>query len=327
MGLLNILDMVLVMPELSIKDSNRAFRPKYLSALRGGKLESKIKTGEKLLENCMLCPRQCAINRYNESGKFCKTKINAYVSSYFQHFGEETCLVGVRGSGTIFFTSCNLRCDFCQNWDISHSLNGSEIESIDLAQIMIDLQDRGCHNINFVTPSHNVVPILKGIYLAAQMGLNIPLVYNTSAYDSLESLELMNGIIDIYMPDFKFWNDNSALRYMNAKDYPLIVKRNLKVMYDQVGDLRVNDQNIALRGLMVRHLVLPEHLSGTRKIAQFLAREISPRTALNMMFQYRPEYRVRGECYPELNRPLTLQEREKAREIKREAGLPDYPWL
>jgi len=319
--------MVLVMQELSTRDRIRNFQPRYITAYRSGLLESKIRAGERMLKNCQLCPRKCEVNRFEEMGKICNTGIYPLVSNSFPHFGEEPCLVGLRGSGTIFFTSCNLRCVFCQNWDISHSLKGSEITPFDLAKIMIDLQDRGCHNINFVTPSHNITPILKAVYLAAEIGLNIPLVYNTSAYDSLESLDLLDGIIDIYMPDFKFWDRKSAKRYLNAQDYPVIAQRNLKIMYKQVGDLLVNDQKIAVRGLLVRHLVLPEHIKDTRQIVRFLAQQISPRTALNIMFQYRPDYKVNTDHFTELNRSVSSQERRYAKQLKRESGLPDYAWV
>jgi putative pyruvate formate lyase activating enzyme len=319
--------MVLVMPELSTRDRIRNCQPRYITAYRSGLLESKISVAERMLKNCRFCPGKCEVNRYKERGKICNTGIYPLVSNSFPHFGEESCLVGVRGSGTIFFCSCNLRCVFCQNYDISHSLNGSEITPFELAKIMIDLQNRGCHNINFVTPSHNIAPILKAVYLATEMGLNIPLVYNTSTYDSLESLDLLDGIIDIYMPDFKFWDRKSAKRYMNAQDYPLIAQRNLKIMYKQVGDLLVNDQQIALKGLLVRHLVLPGHIKDTRQIAHFLAQHISPRTALNIMFQYHPAGKVNMERFKELNRSISLQERNEAIQLKREAGLPNYAWI
>ena len=315
------------MPELSTRARIRNFQPRYITAYRSGLLESKINVGERMLKNCRFCPRKCEVNRYKERGKICNTGIYPLVSNSFPHFGEEACLVGLRGSGTIFFTSCNLRCVFCQNYDISHSLNGSEITAFELAKIMIDLQERGCHNINFVTPSHNIVPILKAVYLAAEMGLNIPLVYNTSTYDSLESLDLLDGVIDIYMPDFKFWDRKSAKRYMNAQDYPVIAQRNLKIMYKQVGDLLVNDQQIAIKGLLVRHLILPGHIKDTRQIVHFLAQHISPRTALNIMFQYHPAGKVNMDRFKELNRPISLQERNEAIQLKREAGLPKYAWI
>ncbi len=304
-----------------------SYFPNYLKAYQDGILESNIIKGETLLKNCRLCPRNCEVNRYIKVGKVCAIGKSALVSSSFPHFGEESCIVGSHGSGTIFFTSCNLRCDFCQNWDISHLKNGREVSSFELAQLMVDLQDRGCHNINFVTPSHVVIPILKAINLAAEMGLTIHLVYNTSAYDSVESLNLLNGIIDIYMPDFKFWYRKSANKFMNASDYPKVARRNIKIMHRQVGDLYVNNHAIAVKGMLVRHLVLPDHLKDTYQIIQFLANQVSPETALNIMFQYHPEYKVNRNHYPELNQSLSLEEREWAKRFKKEAHLPDFPWL
>jgi putative pyruvate formate lyase activating enzyme len=316
-----------VMPVLSTRTENSSIRPRFLQAYRSGLLDSKISEGKESFKKCCLCPRLCKVNRFEEEGKICETGINTQVSSYFPHFGEERCLSGVRGSGTIFFSSCNLRCVFCQNWEISHACTGREVTPIEIAQMMIDLQDRGCHNINFVTPSHVVVQILMAVKLAAEMGLSIPLVYNTSAYDSVESLRLLDGVIDIYMPDFKFWNRDSANRYMNAPNYPQVSRRNIQIMHDQVGDLKVNDQQLALRGLLVRHLVIPGHLKDTARIVRFLAECVSPATTLNIMFQYRPEYRVDNRHFQELNRPLSLQEREFVKRIKRESGLPEYPWV
>ena len=315
------------MPVSFTDECTPSYYPRYIKAFRDGVLQSKIIEGETLLKNCKLCPRNCEVNRYLEEGKICATGKYPRISSYFPHFGEESCLVGSHGSGTIFFTSCNLRCAFCQNWDISHSRDGHEVTPIELARIMIDLQNQGCHNINFVTPSHVVVQILKAINLAAEMGLRIPLVYNTSTYDSVESLNLLDGIIDIYMPDFKFWHRKSAKKFMTAPDYPEGARGNLQIMYQQVGDLNVNEQNIAVKGLLVRHLVMPNHLKDTYQIIQFLASQISPKTALNILFQYHPEYKVGINRFPELNRLLSLKEREHAKRLKQEAGLPDYPWL
>ncbi len=315
------------MPVSFTDECTPSYYPRYIKAYRDGILQSKIIEGETLLKNCKLCPRNCEVNRYLEEGKICVTGKYPRISSYFPHFGEESCLVGSHGSGTIFFTSCNLRCAFCQNWDISHSRDGREVTPIELARIMIDLQNQGCHNINFVTPSHVVVQILKAINLAAEMGLRIPLVYNTSTYDSVESLNLLDGIIDIYMPDFKFWHRKSAKKFMTAPDYSEVARRNIQIMYQQVGDLNVNEQNIAVKGLLVRHLVMPNHLKDTYQIIQFLASQISPKTALNILFQYHPEYKVGINRFPELNRLLSLKEREHAQRLKQEAGLPDYPWL
>lgn len=295
--------------------------PVYLNTCKDGLLLKKIRQGRRILKNCALCPRNCQIDRYQEPGTVCGTGNRARVSSYFPHYGEETCLTGNKGSGTIFFSGCNLRCVFCQNWDISHDTAGQEVSPEEIATMMIKLQDQGCHNINLVTPSHVVIPILEGLELAVKRGLRLPIVYNTSAYDSLDSLRLLEGIVDVYMPDFKFWSVDSAKRYMNAADYPETTRRNLKEMYRQVGDLETDASGIARRGLMVRHLVMPGHLEDTRQILRFISREISRNTAINIMYQYRPENQVTREKYNEINRHPTPAEYKQALYLAREAGL------
>lgn len=304
------------MLELSTKEH---FAPAYLAAYRSGVLEERIQQGEELLRNCVLCPRECELDRTQSAKTVCKLGRRARVSSFFPHLGEEACLTGFHGSGTIFFTSCNLRCVFCQNWDISHTQDGREVEPEELAAMMIQLQDRGCHNINFVTPSHVVVQILESLQVAVERGLRLPLVYNTSAYDSSTNLALLEGIVDIYMPDFKFWSPDSAKRYLKAPDYPQVARRNFRIMHRQVGDLVVDEYGIARRGLLVRHLVMPGLQEDSRRIFSFLAREISPDTVVNVMFQYRPE--GRAERYPELNRVLERGERRRALQVALEAGL------
>ena len=315
------------MPALFINKIQNKYTPRYLLAHRTGRLKEKIQRGRKLLENCRLCPRNCEVNRFEESGKICQIGHFAKVSNHFPHFGEEACLTGFNGSGTIFFISCNLRCVFCQNWDISHSNNGRGVQPEELANIMMDLQDRGCHNINFVTPSHVVVQILEALEIAINLGLYLPLVYNTSAYDSEISLELLDGIIDIYMPDFKFWNPQSAKLFLNAQDYPEIAKRNLKNMYRQVGDLQLDDNGIVYKGLLIRHLVMPGQLNDTKHILNFIANEISIESAVNVMFQYHPKYITNSAKFESINRLLTESERETALEYKTHSGLPDYSWL
>lgn len=315
------------MPALSINTMQKKYTPRYLLAHRTGKLQEKIKRGRKSLENCRLCPRNCEVNRYKNTGKICQTGHYAKVSSHFPHFGEEACLTGFKGSGTIFFTSCNLRCVFCQNWDISHANNGRDVKLEELANMMMDLQDRGCHNINFVTPSHVVVQILEALEIAIKLGLHLPLVYNTSAYDSEISLELLDGIIDIYMPDFKFWNPQSAKLFLNAQDYLEIATRNLKNMYRQVGGLKLDSNSIAYKGLLIRHLVMPNQLNDTKHILNFIASEISIRSAVNVMFQYRPGYTANTAKFKSINRFLTESEIVTALEYKNNSGLPDYSWL
>lgn len=315
------------MPVSSINKLQKKYSPRYLLAQQTGKLKEKIQRGSKLLKNCRLCPRNCEVNRYEQPGKICQIGHLAKVSNHFPHLGEEACLTGLNGSGTIFFISCNLRCVFCQNWDISHSNNGREVQSEELANIMMDLQDRGCHNINFVTPSHVVVQILEALEIAINLGLHLPLVYNTSAYDSEISLELLDGIIDIYMPDFKFWNSQTAKLFLNAQDYPEIAASNLKNMYRQVGDLQLDSNGIAYKGLLIRHLVMPGQLNDTKHILNFIANEISIEAAVNVMFQYRPEYAASSTKFDLINRFLTESEKEIVLEYKNHSGLPDYSWL
>jgi len=314
------------MPALSINSVQKKYLPRYLQAHRTGMLKEKIQRGRKLLENCRLCPRNCEVNRYEKPGKICQIGHFAKVSNHFPHFGEEFCLTGFNGSGTIFFISCNLRCVFCQNWDISNSQNGREVQPEELANIMMDLQDRGCHNINLVTPSHVAVQILEALEIAINLGLCLPLVYNTSAYDSEISLELLDGIIDIYLPDFKFWNPKSAKLFLNAQDYPEIATRNLKNMHCQVGNLKSDSNGIAYKGLLIRHLVMPGQLNDTKLILNFIANEISIESAVNVMFQYHPEYKASSAKYESINRLLTKSERVSALEYKTHSGLPDYSW-
>jgi putative pyruvate formate lyase activating enzyme len=245
----------------------------------------------------------------------------AMISSAFPHMGEEDPLRGWRGSGTIFFTLCNLRCQYCQNHDISQQATGQTVSAGQLAGLMLQLQAAGCHNINFVSPSHVVAPIIAAVYYAAQAGLNIPLVYNTGGYDSLAALRLLDGIIDIYMPDMKYADPALARRYSKIRDYPARNQAAVREMHRQVGDLRFDENGIAQRGLLVRHLVLPQGIAGTEEIVQFLAKEISPDTYINVMGQYHPDWRVKERNMEPLNRPVTRQEVEQAQAVARRAGL------
>jgi putative pyruvate formate lyase activating enzyme len=244
------------------------------------------------------------------------------VSSYNPHFGEEEPLVGTHGSGTIFMTNCNLLCVFCQNWDISHLSEGREVSSKTFANMMLHLQKQGCHNINFVTPSHTVPQILDALPHAIEGGLNVPLVYNTGGYDAVETLKLLEGIFDIYMPDFKFWDPEMSRKYLKAPDYPERAREALKEMHRQVGDLTLNENGIAVRGILLRHLVMPEGLAGTRDIMRFIVREISPNTYVNVMDQYRPcgnAYK-----YPSINRSITHDEYEEALRAASEEGITRF---
>jgi len=259
------------------------------------------------------------VNRLENEKGYCRTGRRAVLSSCGPHFGEEDPLVGAGGSGTIFFTHCNLLCLFCQNYEISHMGEGREVEAGQLARVMLDLQAKGCVNINFVSPSHVVPQILEALSLAIPEGMKIPLVYNSGGYDSVETLKLLAGIVDIYMPDLKFMDGEVARKYCQAEDYPERVQEAVREMHRQTGDLVVNRQGIAERGLLVRHLVLPEGLAGTRRAMRFLAREISPATYVNLMAQYRPCGRA-GE-YPPLNRRPTAREFEEAGQIAEEEGI------
>ena len=295
--------------------------PSYLALYRTGELARRVQQSLASLADCTVCPRDCHVDRLHDHAEkaLCRTGRYAHVGSYFPHFGEEDCLRGSNGSGTIFFSFCNLRCVFCQNFDLSWEGKGRPVGPDDLARMMLKLQHLGCHNINFVTPEHVVPQMLEGLLEAVERGLRLPIVYNTSAYDSLESLRLLDGVVDIYMPDFKFWDPDSAKWLAKAKDYPDVARRTIKEMHRQVGDLSISDDGLARRGLLVRHLVMPNGLAGTQDIMRFLAREISPNTYVNIMAQYRPE--GRADRYDLINRPLTPAEHEQALEIARHEGL------
>ena len=264
------------------------FSPYYLTAYENGDLFQKTKKANKALQNCNLCPRRCHVDRTKEDLGICKTGRLAKVASYNAHFGEEAPLVGQNGSGTIFFSHCNLLCNFCQNHDISHKGWGEEVTTEQLAKIMLNLQNMGCHNINLVTPSHVVPQILSALITAIENGLNLPLVYNTSGYDCVHTLKLLDGLVDIYMPDFKFWDPKVAKLTCGVEDYPQVAQKALLEMHRQVGDLYIEKDGIAHKGLLVRHLVMPENLAGTRNIMEFIAKKISSNTYVNIMSQYRP---------------------------------------
>ncbi len=295
--------------------------PAYRKLLRSGELEERVSLAYNLLTICDVCAWHCKVDRRAGGGKLgvCQTGERAMVSSHSPHLGEEDPLRGWRGSGTIFFTRCNLRCQFCQNHDISQTDAGSEVEPRDLANIMLELQDRGCHNINFVSPSHVAPQIMTAVLIAARAGLHLPLVYNTGGYDSLEMLRLLDGVIDIYMPDMKYADEATGRRYSKTRDYPEVNQAAVGEMHRQVGDLQIDAQGLAIRGLLVRHLVLPNNLAGTDKVVRFLAEEVSPHTYLNLMDQYRPAYRANR--YPKLGRAITHEEYQSAERMAREAGL------
>jgi len=272
-----------------------------------------------LMRECRLCPRRCGVNRLEGETGFCRTGAKPVVSSWGPHFGEERPLVGRYGSGTIFFTYCNLGCLYCQNWTISHLGEGEETTVERLSSIMLMLQSQGCHNINLVTPTHQTPMIVEAIFLAKEKGLEIPIVYNCGGYESLETLRLLEGIIDIYMPDIKYMSEEYAKRYSFAPDYPEVVKIAVKEMHRQVGDLIIDKRGIAVKGLLVRHLVLPNNIAGTEEVVRFIAEEISKDTYINIMDQYRPCYKAFE--HPELSRRISQKEYDDAIKATLRAGL------
>lgn len=296
-------------------------KPAYLN-LEKEELQARSRKLIKLLEDCTLCPRKCHVNRLEDEIGTCKTGRRAMVSSYSPHFGEESPLVGKHGSGTIFFTNCSLNCIFCQNYDISHLGAGEEVSSSTLARMMISLQNMGCHNINLVTPSHVTAQIVSALIIAIEHGLDIPLVYNSSGYDNTEALQLLDGIIDIYMPDFKFASEHIAGITCDAPDYLDVSKKALKEMHRQVGDLKTDKNGIAERGLMVRHLVMPNDAAGTEELMNYISKEVSLNTYLNIMDQYRPC----GEAYKlqNLSRSITNTEFQAAINAAKKAGITRF---
>jgi putative pyruvate formate lyase activating enzyme len=281
-------------------------------------LAERVAEAKAMVHDCHLCGNDCGIDRAQRAGP-CRIGDRAYVVSYGPHLGEEDVLRGWRGSGTIFFAGCNLHCVYCQNYDISQRVTGEPVSPQTLGEMMMDLQRRGCHNINLVSPTHVVPQIVMGIAAAVRAGLDLPIVYNTGGYDAPQALALMDGLVDIYMPDMKYADPEVGRLFSMVPDYPAVNQAAVKVMHRQVGDLHINAKGIAQRGLLVRHLVLPEGLAGTGGIARFLAEEVSPDTYINIMDQYRPAYRA-GD-HPRLQRPITREEYAAALRQAREAGL------
>ena len=293
--------------------------PRYLTCYRKGQLAEKAAKARALLDNCTLCPRQCQVNRTAGELGTCRTGRQARVASYDAHFGEEAPLVGTHGSGTIFFSGCNLGCTFCQNYAISHGGEGVIVDDHQLAAIMMALQEIGCHNINFVTPSHVVPQILSALVVAVDMGLTIPLVFNSGGYDRVATLELLDGVVDIYMPDFKFWDEAIALQLCQADDYRRTACRALKEMHRQVLELKIDLNGLAQSGLLVRHLVMPRDISGTADVMHFIASQISTDTYVNIMPQYRPMGNTNG--VDALSRPITEKEYAAAMKAAENAGI------
>ena len=293
--------------------------PGYLELYRTGELEQRAAEATDRLSHCVMCAQACNVDRTRGELGFCRTGRLAKVSGAGRHFGEEDVLVGTGGSGTIFFSNCNLACVFCQNYDISACGAGQEVTGRRLAQMMMNLQAKGCHNSTLGSPSHVGAQILEALAVAAGEGLRLPLVYNTGGYDALPTLKLLDGVVDIYMPDFKFADAEAAERFSSAPQYPTVARAAIREMHRQVGDLVVDDHGVARRGLILRHLVMPGRPNDTREIMRFIAQEISPDTYVNVMGQYRPAHLA--EEYPELNRPLTGSEYREALKIARDEGL------
>lgn len=300
-----------------------SFEPAYIATWRAGELAHKVASALTALRSCRLCPRDCDVDRLADRYAVCLSGRHALVSSAFPHFGEEDCLRGWNGSGTIFFGHCNLKCVFCQNFDISQraprKLPGMPPQ--ELAGRMLDLQSKRCHNINFVTPEHVVPQVLEALLLAVERGLTAPLVYNTSGYDSALSLELLDGVIDLYMPDIKTFDGPSARRHLKAEGYPAAVKHSVLEMQRQVGDLVIDADGLARRGVLIRHLVMPGMLADTREILSWIAAEVSPQAYVNVMGQYHPAGKVSAMVYPELNRETSEAEVAEAKAFARHLGL------
>lgn len=304
---------------LRAKSKSEPWSPAYEKLEKERKLAQRIKQAYAIFENCQLCPRMCKVNRVKGERGFCRAPSKLVVFSAHPHFGEEISLVGSHGSGTIFFSNCNLRCVFCQNWPISHEGRGKEISDEELSEMMLYLQKIGCHNINLVTPTHVMPNILNAVRMAYYKGLRIPLVYNTSGYERLEILKILDGIVDIYLPDMKYMDSDKSAKYSLAHDYPEVTKKAIIEMNRQVGELKIDARGIALRGLMIRHLVMPNRVAGTEKFTKWVAENLPKSTYVNIMAQYRVEYKAYE--YPEIARGITVKEFLEAMEWAEKSGL------
>lgn len=294
--------------------------PSYVDLFESGELAARAARARDLMHSCVLCARRCRVDRtVSLKGVMCRTGVRARVEGYGAHHGEEDPIRGTRGSGAIFFSGCSLRCVFCQNWDVSQGDPGLERDADTLAGMMLELQASGCHNVNLVTPSHVVAQILDALVVAAGRGLRIPLVWNSGGYDSLEALRLLDGVVDIYMPDIKWGESGEGLRFSRARQYAPISRAAVREMYRQVGDLETNADGVAVRGLLVRHLVLPGGVARTERVLRFIAEELSPDTYVNLMDQYRPAFRAPD--YPPLDRALAEGEFEAVVARARRLGL------
>ena len=294
--------------------------PAYEKLEREGKLAQRIKQAYSIFEHCQLCPRRCGINRQKGEKGFCRAPVKPMIFSYHPHFGEEVPITGENGSGTIFFSNCNLRCIFCQNWPIAHEGRGEEVRDEDLADMMIKLQKMGCHNINLVTPTHVMPNILNATRIALKKGLRLPLFYNTSGYERLEILKILDGIVDLYKADMKYTDAAQAGKYSSgAYDYPEVAKNAILEMHRQVGVLKSDKNGIAVRGLVIRHLVMPNRVAGTEKLVKWVAENLPKNTYMNIMAQYRVEYKAFE--YPEIARGITVEEFLEAMDWAKKYGL------
>lgn len=297
------------------------FEPSYIKLHKTGELKKRAEILWQMMENCELCPRMCKAKRLKGKKGFCgAVGTDLVVASYHPHFGEERPLVGSGGSGTIFFSNCNLRCVFCQNWDISHLGKGKKVSIEELASMMLELQSIGCHNINVVTPTHYSAHILKALEVAAANGLRLPLVWNTSGWERLEVLKLLDGVVDIYLPDFKYWNKDMAKKYSSgAESYPEITKKAILEMHRQVGVAKPKEDGVMYRGLMIRILVMPSNVSGSEEVIEWIAKNLPKDTYVNIMAQYTPQFKAYD--YPEISRRITRDEYKRVVDKAKKLGL------
>lgn len=293
--------------------------PSYLEPYHNGKLAKLAGQAYSLLESCSICPRNCGVNRLKGETGFCRTRLLAKAYSFMPHHGEEPPISGARGSGTIFFSGCNMHCCYCQNYEFSQEGEGREVGEEELAGFMLKLQGLGCHNINLVTPTHILPQILKALLLAIPQGLKIPLVYNTSGYELSSSIKMLSGIVDVYLADMRYGDDASGLKYSDAPDYPKYNQEAVKQMHQQVGLVELDREGVIRKGLIIRHLVLPEDISGTEKVLRFIRDEVSADTYISLMSQYLPCYKAHN--FKELSRRLASEEYTRAKELLREYGL------
>jgi putative pyruvate formate lyase activating enzyme len=293
--------------------------PSYLESYHNGSLKKIITGAYRMLRFCEICPRRCKVNRLKDEKGFCKTGLKPKVCSFLPHHGEEPAISGERGSGTIFFSNCNMGCVYCQNYEFSQLGQGREVEAEELADFMLQLQKMGCHNINLVTPTHVMPQILKALDMAIAAGLKIPIVYNTGGYELAEVIKLLEGIVDIYLPDMRYADSDMAIKYSSAPDYPKYNQDALKEMHRQVGIAEIDNHGIIKRGVIIRHLVLPDKIAGTDKIMRFIAQELSPDSYISLMSQYRPCYQANK--FKEISRRLRAEEYEEAKEAMQKYGL------